>query len=557
MTASTGGAERVLELPVAVEVVRNGLAAVADEMAITEVRTAYSTVVRDMLDFSTAVCDAEGRVLSQGLTLALQLGAIPRFMRALLDQIGTAERGDVWVANDPWHLGTHLPDLFFTKPVYLEGEAAPIAYATIVSHVIDIGGNFPGGIAVEATSLWQEGLLVPPTRIVRAGKRNEEVLRLIAANTRDPAKVLGDIRSVLAALETGAEQVRDLAARLGAADLRRFTDELLDNTERATRAALARIPDGVGEATDHLDDDGVGGPPIVFHCRVEKRGEHLSFDFTGTGEQVPSAYNTTLADVASVVTFAARAALGEDLAVNDGFNRCIDFEVPEGTIVNARPKSAVNSRAASVYRLTDVALAALSRIAERGLPANDGGPGVVYLSGEDAERGVWIFCDYVQSGWGATPTHDGVAGASHPISNAANVPVEVAEEEYPVRIVEFGLLPGTAGAGTFVGSPSTTRCYEILADGIQLSMRLERKRFAPQGLAGGGAGAAATCQIDRGDGWEDVPAKLTTILDRGDRLRIALAAGGGWGPPGERSAAAQVRDRRNGMEPHDGAETSA
>ena len=298
---------------------------------------------------------------------------------------------------------------------------------------------------------------------------------------------------------------------------------------------------------DYLDDDGVGGPPVRFECRAEKRGDHLTFDFTGTGEQVPSGYNCTVADVASVVTFATCAALPGEVVVNDGLTRCIDFTVPEGTIVNARPKSAVNSRAASIYRLTDVALAALASFVEHDLPANDGGPAVLYFSGAAADGTTWIFGDYVQAGWGATPTHDGVPGASHPISNAANIPTEIVEEEYPLRIACYGLVPDTAGLGTYLGAPSVIRVYEVLADGTQASWRLERQRFPPQGLAGGGAGAPTSCQLNRGQGWEDVPSKFATILNAGDRLRVALAAGGGWGPYAQRDTRARERDVRRGL----------
>jgi N-methylhydantoinase B len=530
------------EAPVAIEIVRNGLAAIADEMAITQVRAAYSSVVRDMLDFSTAVCDGGGRVLAQGLSLALQLGAIPRFMRYVLRGIEQPAQGDVYLVNHPWQGGVHLPDFLFARPVFLDGEDEPIAYTVIVSHMVDVGGPYPGGVSVAAASLWEEGLVIPLVPIVSGGVPNRPLLDLIAVNTREPVKVLGDIRAVLAGLETGERQVRELAERLGGPRLRRSMHEFLDYTERATRTALERIPDGSGSAVDYLDDDGAGGPPVRFECRAEKRGGSLHFDFTGTDPQVGSSINCTVADVGSVVSFVARAALGEDVVVNDGFNRCVDFTIPDGTVASAQPPAAVASRAASIYRLTDVAMAALGELVPERIPANDGGPAIVYFSGHRADGAAWIFLDYVQAGWGATATGDGVAGASHPISNAGNIPAEVIEDEYPLRVLEYSLVGGTAGAGRHVGAPAVAREYEVLVGGTTLNYRTERRAHPPLGRLGGGAGTPCNVLLRHADGeWEQLPGKGTRLMEAGDRVRIELASGGGFGDPAERAVEAPAR----------------
>jgi N-methylhydantoinase B len=545
----TGGPTTQLDDPVAIEIVRNGLAAIADEMAITEVRAAYSTVVRDMLDFSTAVCDGEGRVLAQGLSLALQLGAVPRFLEYVRARYPEPQPGDVYLVNDPWQGGVHLPDLLFAKPVFCDGEATPIAYAVIVSHVVDVGGRFPGSISPVAGSLWEEGLVLPLARLVREGVVEQPLLDILAANTRDPVRVLGDVRAVLAGLETGARQVLDLARRLGSGELRGAMIAFLDHTERATRAALGRVPDGVGSAADRLDDDGVGGPPVGFACRVEKRGGSLSFDFTGTDPQVASGINCTVADVRSVVAFTARAAIGEDIPVNDGFTRCLDWHVPDGTVVSARRPAAVGSRAAAIYRLTDVAMAALSQIVPGRMPANDGGPGVVYVSGQSEDGSTWIFLDYVQAGWGASSDADGVAGVSHPISNAGNIPVEVVEGEYPIRIGRYALVDGSGGRGARMGAPAVMREYEFLTDGVTLNIRTERRFNPPSGSNGGGSGTPSTCLLRRAGGeWEEIPAKGSTAVGRGDAFRLVLASGGGYGDPEtgvHGSARASGRDGRD------------
>lgn len=544
MAASTTAVDAV-----AVEVLRNGLGAIADEMAATHVRAAYSSVVRDMLDFSTAVCDGDGRVVAQGLSLALQLGAIPRFMQHVMDLLpAPPEPGDVYALNHPWQGGVHLPDFFFGKPVFMEGEPEPLAWAVIVSHMVDVGGPTPGGIAVSSRSLWDEGLVLPFVRLVRCGETDQGLLDVIAANTRHPDKVLGDIRAVLAGLETGARQVRDLASRTGTAPFRTLTTQLLDTTEVATRRAIRALPDGTGEAVDHLDDDGSGGPPLEFRCRVVKEGDRLSFDFAGTAKQVHAGINCTIADTLSVVSFVARAALGDDLPVNEGFTRCLDYSAPEGCIVNATYPAALGSRAASIYRLTDVAMGALASLVPERIPANDGGPAVVYLSGTGLDGNDFILLDYVQAGWGATAMTDGVAGVSHPISNAGNIPVEIAEQDAPIRIREFGLGADTSGAGRHVGAPAVVREYEALVDGVNFNYRLERCRYTPSGALGGGAGSNSVVEVRRvGGNWESLPGKGQVLLAAGDHFRIRLASGGGFGPPEERDPELLARDVERGL----------
>ena len=253
--------------------------------------------------------------------------------------------GDVYLTNHPWQGGVHLPDFFFAKPVFLDGDDAPSAYAVMVSHMVDVGGRFPGGVSARAASLWEEGLVLPRVTLVSGGEVNGALLDVIAANSREPHKVRGDVRAVLAGLETGEHQLRDLARRIGELHLTDAMNRLLEHTERATRAAIAQLPDGRARAVDHLDDDGVGGPPVEFACEVHKHGDRLRFDFTGTGPQVAAGINTTISDVASVVAFVTRAAIGEVVEVNDGFYRCLEFEVPEGAIVNARYPAAVGARA--------------------------------------------------------------------------------------------------------------------------------------------------------------------------------------------------------------------
>lgn len=387
--------------PVAVELLNSALAAIADEMGITHVRASYSSIVRDMLDFSTAVTDARGRIVAQGLSLALQLGAIPRFMSNLAASHPQLRSGDVFLLNHPWQGGVHLPDFFFARPVFaVDDDRVPVAFAVIVSHMVDVGGPFPGSMSPSATSLWEEGLVIPQVKLVDAGTLNTAVMDVIAANSRAPTQVRGDLRAVLAGLEAGSRQITALASRIGAQAMRDDMQELLQRTRHATRAAIRRLPDGTGTAEDWLDDDGLHGAPIRFCCTVTKLDDRLRFDFTGTSPQLASGLNTTEVDVISVVAFVTRAAAGEALDVNGGFYDCLEYVAPEGSMINARYPAAVSARAAAIYRMKDVAMAALAQVAPSRVMATDGGPVMLAFSGARPTGADWIFIDYIHSGWG-------------------------------------------------------------------------------------------------------------------------------------------------------------
>lgn len=533
---------------IAVEVVRNGLAAIADEMAISHTRAAYSSVVRDLLDFSTAVCDGEGRVIAQGLSQALQLGAIPRLMAVLRGHVANPAREDVYLVNHPWKGGVHLPDFFFVKPVFLDACDRPAAYVVLVSHMVDVGGCFPGGINLSSASLWEEGLVIPPVPLVKRGVPNQALIELIAANTRDPMAVQGDIRAALAGLETGARQFRDLAERLGERAILRHIEDLLAATERATRAAFrSDIPDGAASASDFLDDEDLSSERHPIVCRVEKRGDRLSFDFTGSAPQLPYGINCNLADVMSAVAFAARAVLREEIPVNDGFYRCLEFVAPEGTVMNARHPAPVCGRGATIRRMTDVALVAMATLVPGRLPAISGNHSLLCFSGELAGK-PWIFLDAVHAGWGGRPGGDGAAGLSHPVMNSANIPVEVAEQLYPVRVTQFALAADSGGAGRYMGAPGIVREYEMLAERTTFNVQMTRAIHVARGVAGGAPGSAAACEVRRGSGeWERIAGICTLTLNAGDRVRARLSSGGGYGEPQARSRERIECDLRNGL----------
>ena len=522
---------------VSLEVARNGLAAIADEMAISHVRSAYSSVARDMLDFSTAVCDSQGRVIAQGLSLAIQLGAIPRLMKMMIARVGVPGRGDVYFVNHPWQGGVHVPDVFFVKPVFLETGAAPVAYTVIVSHMVDMGGRYAGSISPSAASIFEEGLMIPLLPLVKAGVVNQPILDLIAANVRDPSSVLGDIRSALGALETGATQFQDFARRTGAEALAGQIERLLDATERATRAAFRRdIPDGTASAEDFLDSKAPDNPNPKIACTVVKKGDRIRFDFAGTSPQVAGGFNCTIADVMSVAAFAARSVLSEDIPVNDGFYRCLEFDVPEGSLINAQYPAGVSARGSTVCRLNDVAMAAMANLVPGQLPAAPGGRGAIFFSGQRAQKDggkAWVFLDYLGPGWGGRPMGEGVPGLSHPLVNAANIPVETIEQQFPLRVSEYALASDVRGTGLHASAAGVVREYVALNDDTTVNQELIRDVHTAPGVVGGHAGTPALAQVRRRGGatWESVPAIGLFKLNAGDTLRCRLSTGGGYGIP--------------------------
>ena len=315
--------------PVTREIVKNALAAAADEMAIALYRTAYSTIVRDCLDYSTSLCDGSGEMIAQGVTIPLHLGSVPFAMETLLAKYGDSmEEGDVFIMNDPFEGGMHIPDIFIIKPVYWEGER--IAFSVATAHHLDLGGRLPGSSACDNTEIFQEGLRIPWLKLYRRGEPDESLLAMVRVNVRVPEMTLGDLRAQVAACHTGERAVHELVRRYGPDTFRACTADLIDYTERLVRAEIARWPDGTHTFTDYMDSDGMGGPPVKLHVALTVDGDSLTADFTGTAEQAPGAINNTFSFTFSVAALCVRAALRQDLPNTAGIFRPISVIAPRG-----------------------------------------------------------------------------------------------------------------------------------------------------------------------------------------------------------------------------------
>jgi N-methylhydantoinase B len=533
---------------VTLEVIRSQLNTIGDEMAVRLMKAAMSGVVRDIMDFSTAICDPTGRMITQGLSLPIHLGSIPGAMNAVLARFGdTLVDGDVVILNDPYHGGMHLPDIFMFWPISLDDRR--LGYSVIVAHQTDIGGRVPGGSAADSTEIFQEGLRLPPVKLYHAGHVDEDLLSIIRLNVRVPDVVNGDLEAQLAGCKRAGDEFRRLAATYGPDELMRYIEAILDHSEAVTRAAIASWPDGVYEFEDFEDHDGLTETLVPIRVRVEIRGDEIDVDFAGTSPQVAGSINATPGSTVGAVYTCIRALIGEDIANNDGCARPITIRIPEGSVLNAKPPAGCAARGVVVFRTIDAVFGALAQALPDKVPAaNEGGTTGLRIGGYYADGRPYQINDIICGSWGARPTLDGLDGVSNFAGNIACRPIEILEAEDPVRVTRFEYAPDSGGAGTFRGGLALQRGLEFLGDRARLQVRTHRRAVPPYGLHGGAAGTPSmTYRIETDGTTELLPTKITTWITGGQRLLHQTAGGGGIGDPLGRDpveVAADVHEER-------------
>ena len=448
--------------PVDFELIYNALSSAVDDMAHTIVRTAYSNVVRDNMDFSTALCDRYGNLIAQGLTIPLHLGSVPDAMASFLAKFGDdVDAGDVWIMNDPYHGGMHLPDVFLVKPV-LSDDGDLCGFAVTIAHQTDIGGRVAGGNASDSTEIFQEGLRIPPLRLYRRGEPNETLFGLISANVRVSDKVMGDLRAQLAACHVGEQRLTELYGRYGRETVDRYFAELLDYSERMVRSEISAMPDGHYEFVDFIDDDGIDPEPITIAVAIEIAGDEISVDFSGTSPKVKGAINATLSVTRSMVYAAVRCMLPPELPNNAGLFRPISVTVPRDSIVNAQLPSAVAARGLTAFRMGDALLGALAKaMPDRAIAAGEGGNSGISIGGYRADRSPFIYVEFVCGCWGARADRDGVDGVTNIFSDLSNNPVEVIEAEHPLRVEAYELIPDSGGPGRYRGGMGVRKAHPV------------------------------------------------------------------------------------------------
>ena len=538
-----------IEDPIEFELFKNSIFSIADEMAVTITRTTYSGVLKDNMDFSTAFADADGKMVAQGLTLPGHLGSIPTALAATMRHYGdTMAPGDVFIMNDPFDGGMHLPDIFVFKPIYRDGVR--LAFAATICHHTDVGGRVAGSNASDSTEIYQEGLRIPPLKFYEAGKRNETVVKFIEKNVRVPVKVMGDLRAQLAACNSGEKQFLDLVDTYGVDKIGPYLEEILDYAERMTRAAIKELPDGEFSFEDWIDDDGVEfGKPIRLFVTLTKKGDNLLADWTGTSEQVKGAINNTLSFTQAAVYCCVRSVLPKGIPNNEGVFRAIKVTAPEGTIANMVLPGACAARGLTGFRMVDCCFGALAMmLPDQVFAASDGGNTGISIGGYDSHRNPFIYVDFTCGTWGGRPFADGLDGNSNMHANMASTSVEITEAEHPIEILAYEFVPDKSGAGKYRGGTPYRRDYRLLEEEAVLQVRSDRRDFRPYGLYGGYPGKPSMNFLNpTGQDDQPVKAKITMTMKRGDVLRHELAGAAGWGDPLERDPNAVLRDVRNEM----------
>jgi N-methylhydantoinase B len=515
------------------EVYRSLLLAIAEEMGAALRRSAYSPNIKERRDYSCAICDPLARPVALGDHMPVHLGAIPRSVEAAVGAMALDD-GDVVVLNDPFHGGTHLPDLTAVRGVWVEALEGPIAYVASRAHHADVGGQAPGSMPL-SREIYQEGLRIPPVLLVRRGAIQPDVWRLLLANVRTPAEREGDLHAQLAALDVGVRRLRDLAARGGGESLTAAFDALASYADRLVRAVIERIPDGEYVAEDFMDDDGVVAEPVRIAATVTIRGAEMRVDFSGSANQVAGNINAVAAITESAVRYVLRcvaeAVLRTPLPAGGGAMPAVSINAPQGTVVNAGPPAAVAAgNVETSQRIVDVAFRALGQALPDLIPACSSGTMNNFTAGGVDPRTGRSFAYYetVGGGMGGGPERDGLPGVHTHMTNSLNTPIEALEHEIPVRVRHYSLRRGSGGEGHRRGGDGLRRDIELLTP-ASVNLLAERRRYAPCGARGGAPGAPGESWLNRAGEWTQLAGKSAIDARAGDIISIRTPGGGGWG----------------------------
>jgi N-methylhydantoinase B len=537
--------KRELADPVTLEVVRHGLTAGAEQMATSIERSARSQVIREMLDYSTGIFDREGGIVAQSTRIPMHLNSMTRPLQTMLrDHFPLDEwrEGDVFVTNDPYSGGQHLPDIMTFSPIMVDGQ--PIAIAGTLGHHLDVGGRGPSSYGADATEIYQEGLQLPPMRIVSRGEWNEIFLPVFAKNIRVPEKTVGDLRAQIAALKIGADEVRRLALRYGVETFLACTEELLAASRRNMEAAIEALPDGVFRAEDVIDGDGLDDEPIPIKVAVQRSGKTLIVDFTGSADQVRGPVNCPIAATESAVYYATAAVLQSGVAPNRGAYDAIRVIAPEGCVLNPQHPAPVVGRNVFTHRVANITMAALGEaLPDRACAHHYGNSNVHILHAKEADGSANVLFEIGVGGWGGRPGQDGPDGLSQGIHNLANNPIEMVEHEFPGLILEYSYIADSGGPGRWRGGMGIERSMRLDVD-CEFSAQYDRIKFPAPGLHGGLPGRPARLLLEReGEETVELAGKVVGYrLRKGDVIRIQTQGGGGLGDPSERDPELLQRD---------------
>ena len=515
--------------PARVEVFKHLFASVAEEMGGVLRRTAYSPNIKERRDYSCALFNEHGELIAQAAHIPVHLGAMPLSVAACIASM-ELRRGDVAILNDPYRGGTHLPDITLVTPIFESDGQELLGFSASRAHHADVGGSAPGSMTL-TRELYQEGIVIPPVKLVNQGALDSGIWDLLLANVRTPDERAGDLRAQIAANSKGGERMLELVRRYGAEEVRAQMRNLLAYSERMMRKLIRELPDGEYGFEDCMDDDGVTEEPAVIRVNIKVARDEVTVDFTGTCEQRQGAINAVRAITLSAVYYVFRCMVGLDIPSNSGCLAPIRLITPAGTLVNARPPAAVaGGNVETSQRIVDVLLGALAGACPERVPAaSQGTMNNVTIGGHDKERArPYAYYETIAGGMGGRPGKDGVSAIHTHMTNTLNTPVEALEFAYPLRVRRYEIRRGSGGEGLARGGDGVRRDLEALAPAT-VSILSERRRFPPYGLQGGCAGRPGRNLLIRGGEERELPGKTSQDLEPGDIVSVRTPGGGGHG----------------------------
>ena len=545
--------------PVAVEVFSNRLLSITEDMGNTLIRSSFSTNIKERRDCSVGLFDGTGRLIAQASHVPLHLGSLMGGVQAVLDIYSTQDMasGDAFICNDPYLAGgTHMPDISIVSPVVIDGAVR--FFTANIAHHSDVGGAVPGSISGSARTVFEEGIRIPAIRIARGGEIDDDLMRLVCSNTREPEERALDLRVQVATNARGSELLHELVDRTGLDRVLSAVDDLLAYTGRRLRNRIEKLSDGSYSCTSYLDDDGQGGDPVPITVTAHVSGDSLTLDFEGTSVQARGAMNVPESALRATVYYSVKTLLDPNLPPNGGMFEAIAIEAPEGCLVNPRHPAAVGARSITCNKVARAILGAFAPL----LPddavmaaGHDSIPAIVFSGERRRGAGPFVYLETVGGGSGARADTDGMDAVHVHLTNTSNLPAEALEHEYPLMVDEYALVPDSGGAGRQRGGVGIARQISAMQDGIIFSIRSDSHVIGAPGVFGGGEGGTADL-IRNADGpdRESLSSKVSHIEMRtGDSMRLETAGGGGYGKPGTRAPAALGADIRDGLVSRDNA----
>ena len=537
--------------PITIEIIANGLRSISDETFIALMKSAYSTNIKERRDHSTALCDRNGRLITQAeASLPIHIASMTGLMQHLIaDFADNIEEGDIFISNDP-HVagGTHLPDINMAIPVFHRSKL--IGFICNIAHHADVGGMVPGSMAGGMSEIYQEGLRLPVVKLFRRGKLQEDLLKVILLNVRVPNERRGDYFAQVAACRLGERRLREIFARYGTKTMLTTFDEIVERTSKRMRAAVATIPQGTYSFSDVMDDDGMGTRDIPIRVQIDVKAGRIRFDFSGTAKQVTGNINVTLNATQAAVCYTLKSLLDPDVPNNHGMLDVPEIVAERGSLLNASFPAPVAARANTCQRIIDVIVGALANaLPERVVGAANGANTTAVFAGVDPRTNAhYVYLETLGGGFGGRATKDGTDGVQVHITNTSNLPVESIEMEYPLLVESYGLIENSGGPGRFRGGLGLRRTIRPVEHNCSFNGALERAVHRPWGIFGGGAGAPGQFLQLGADGKKTrLPTKPSGVLVRdGETIVVESPGAGGYGPAAERSAEALRVDRDSG-----------